>query len=99
MGGHPPHGTNRQGSYRCSSSGCRKVGRRVDLLDRYIEAIVCEELEFTPQRWESLAMEEKRDAVALLIEAVVVRPIPKGRPRNAPFDSGLIEVIKKSMPL
>ncbi|MDH6540659.1 recombinase family protein [Streptomyces sp. SPB4] len=40
MGGHPAHGTNRHASYRCSSSGCRKVGRRADLLDRHVETLV-----------------------------------------------------------
>ncbi|MGW6950641.1 recombinase family protein [Streptomyces xanthophaeus] len=99
MGGHPPHGTNRQGSYRCSSSGCRKVGRRVDLLDLHIGAIVREGLELTWQGWESLSMGEKREAIATIIEAVVVHPLPKGRSRNAPFDPGLIEVIKKRLPL
>ncbi|MEU9717139.1 recombinase family protein [Streptomyces sp. NPDC047976] len=95
MGGHPAHGTNRHASYRCSSSGCRKVGRRADMLDQYVEAIVRKRMDLTLERWQALDVKTKREVIASLIDEIVVRPIPKGRPRNAPFDPGLIEVIPK----
>ncbi|MET9961282.1 recombinase family protein [Streptomyces sp. NPDC006326] len=96
MGGHPPHGTNRHASYRCSSSGCRKVGRRADLVDQYVEAIVCEKLGLTSEQWQAWDTNKKRETIASLIDAIVVHPIPHGRSRNAPFDPGLIEVAMKT---
>ncbi|MGR4882034.1 recombinase family protein [Streptomyces sp. LARHCF249] len=96
MGGHPPHGTNRHASYRCSSSGCRKVGRRADLLERHVEAIVCERAELSAEEWQLLDTKGQRAVIATITDSIVVRPLPKGRTRNAPFDPALIEVIAKT---
>ncbi|MCX5612309.1 recombinase family protein [Streptomyces sp. NBC_00047] len=96
MGGHPPHGTNRYASYRCSSSGCRKVGRRADLLECHVEAFVRERAELTAERWQLLDTKGRRDMIASMVDSIVVRPLPKGRTRNAPFDPALIEVIAKA---
>lgn len=95
MGGHPAHGTNRYASYRCSSSGCRKVGRRADLVDRHVEAFVRERAELTGERWQLLDTKGRRAVIASVVDSIVVRPLPKGRTRNAPFDPVLIEVIEK----
>lgn len=154
MGGHPPRGTNRHPSYRCSAPKCRKVGRRADLVDACVEATVLQALEeryagvrpdqrpypgeaqltvlsacraptklvsmqirdlerdredfyaqqrernllarFTGERWASFDIRQKRLAIAAVVESVVVYPIPKGRPRNAPFDPDLVEVVLRS---
>ncbi|MCX4795011.1 recombinase family protein [Streptomyces sp. NBC_01242] len=151
MGGHPPHGTNRQASYRCSPPGCRKVGRRVDSVDTYVESVVLTELErrfggtgpvdrrypgeeqlaelrarhqpggpirnlihdmerereqflarlaeenflagFTRERWILFDTRRRRGAVSAVVKEIVVHPLPKGRPRNAPFDPAFIEVV------
>ncbi|MFJ9178261.1 recombinase family protein [Streptomyces sp. NPDC102360] len=45
MGGQPPKGTNRHPSYRCVAAGCRRVGRRVDLVDEYVVGIALGALE------------------------------------------------------
>lgn len=123
MGGHPPHGTNRYASYRCSAAGCRKVGRRADLVDAHVESAVLDFLEarsanrlvdsspcatqlsheretplpagFTREQWAGFDVSQKRQAIAAVIEKVVVHPLPKSRPRNAPFDSSLVEVVPR----
>ncbi|MGY0491880.1 recombinase family protein [Streptomyces sp. WG-D5] len=51
MGGQPPRGTNRHPSYRCVAAGCRKVGRRVDLVDEYVVGIALRALE---ERYEGI---------------------------------------------
>lgn len=50
---------------------------------------------FTRGRWNSYDIRQKRLALAAVVESVVVRPIPKDRTRNAPFDPALIEVTLK----
>ncbi|MEU9911420.1 recombinase family protein [Streptomyces sp. NPDC051001] len=52
MGGQTPRGTNRHPSYRCDAAKCRKVGRRVDLVDEYVITVAVPAME-----------EEYRDAV------------------------------------
>ncbi|MBX9423018.1 recombinase family protein [Streptomyces lateritius] len=47
---------------------------------------------FTGERWDSYDIRQKRLALAAVVESVVIRPIPKDRTRNAPFDPTLIEV-------
>ncbi|MDH6540658.1 hypothetical protein M2167_003193 [Streptomyces sp. SPB4] len=49
----------------------------------------------TPEMWQAHDVTAKREAIGSVVDAVVVRPVPKGRPRNAPFDPGLIEVVLK----
>jgi hypothetical protein len=48
---------------------------------------------FRREHWDAFDMEEKRHALAAVIDSVVVLPIPKNRTRNAPFDPALIEVV------
>ncbi|MFB7373648.1 recombinase family protein [Streptomyces sp. NPDC056222] len=50
---------------------------------------------FTRERWTSYDIRQKRLALAAVVESVVIRPIPRNRTRNAPFDPGLIEVTLK----
>lgn len=153
MGGQPAWGTNRHPSYRCVAAKCRKVGRRTDLVDAYVETVPLRALEekyghtapdgsvfpaerqlaklracesptdlarmqmrdlegdqrdfyarqedrnllagFTRERWASFDIRQKRLALSAVIEAVVIRPIPRNRTRNAPFDPSLIEVTLK----
>ncbi|MFJ6083632.1 recombinase family protein [Streptomyces sp. NPDC092369] len=153
MGGQPPRGTNRQSSYRCDAAKCRKVGRRVDLVDEYVIGVALHALEaeygdavpdasafpgeerltllkaceartptmdlqlrdlaedraefyaqqndrnllvgFTPERWASFDIRQQRLALDAVVDEVMIRPIPKTRTRNAPFDPGLIDVVLK----
>ncbi|MFE5592183.1 recombinase family protein [Streptomyces sp. NPDC056549] len=153
MGGQPPRGTNKHPSYRCVAARCRKVGRRADLVDAHVEAVVLRVLEeryrdadpdeaafpaeeqmtrlracvsptdlirmqlcdleedrrdfyaqqaernllarFTRDRWNSYDIRQKRLVFAVVVESVVIRPIPKNRTRNAPFDPALVEVTLK----
>ncbi|WP_406473619.1 recombinase family protein [Streptomyces sp. NBC_01615] len=50
---------------------------------------------FTRARWASFDIRQKRLVLAAVVAEVVIRPIPKDRTRNAPFDPGLITVTLK----
>ncbi|MFJ8657627.1 recombinase family protein [Streptomyces sp. NPDC093795] len=50
---------------------------------------------FAPERWNSYDIRQKRLALAAVVESVVIRPVPEGRTRNAPFDPALVEVTLK----
>ncbi|MFI0984454.1 hypothetical protein [Streptomyces exfoliatus] len=50
---------------------------------------------FTTDRWSSYDIRQKRLALAAVVESVVIRPIPKTRTRNAPFDPALVEITLK----
>ncbi|WP_419997696.1 recombinase family protein [Streptomyces boninensis] len=93
LGGHPAHGTNRYPAYRCSASGCRKVGRRTDLVDTYVAEIVRAQLGIGMDEWQSAGMQGKRSAIARVVRHVVIHPIPAGRSKSAPFDVELLEVV------
>ncbi|HEY5837114.1 recombinase family protein [Streptomyces sp.] len=48
---------------------------------------------FTGRRWEEFDLRQKRIAIAAVVEAVLVRPLPEGRSTRAPFDPALLEVV------
>lgn len=48
---------------------------------------------FTEEKWNGFDLHQKVKAIETVIQAVVIHPIPKGRPRQAPFDPSLIEVV------
>jgi hypothetical protein len=48
---------------------------------------------FTDERWNQFDLRQKRIAIGAVIQAVIVRPFPKGRATRAPFDPSLLEVI------
>ncbi|MFB6529532.1 recombinase family protein [Streptomyces sp. NPDC056399] len=50
---------------------------------------------FTRDRWAAYDIRQKRLALTAVIQSVVIRPVPKNRTRNAPFDPDLIEVVLK----
>ncbi|MGW8766661.1 recombinase family protein [Streptomyces sp. NPDC055815] len=50
---------------------------------------------FTRERWSSYDVRQKRLVLAAVVDSVVIRPIPKNRTRNAPFDPALVEVTLK----
>jgi hypothetical protein len=50
---------------------------------------------FTPERWAAFDIRQQRLALDAVVDEVVIRPIPKTRTRNAPFDPGLIDVVLK----
>ncbi|WP_225850865.1 recombinase family protein [Streptomyces sp. HPF1205] len=47
---------------------------------------------FTRQRWAEFDLRQKRIAVAAVVDAVTVRPLPEGRSTRAPFDPALLEM-------
>jgi hypothetical protein len=51
---------------------------------------------FTRERWVSFDTRQRRLAIAAVVDEVVIRPIPKDRTRNAPFDPDLIEVVLRN---
>jgi DNA invertase Pin-like site-specific DNA recombinase len=52
---------------------------------------------FTDERWEKFDLRQKRIAIGAVLQAVIVRPLPKGRATRAPFDPSLLEVIYRTM--
>jgi hypothetical protein len=51
---------------------------------------------FTRAKWDGMDIAQKRSAIAEVIEAVIVYPLPPGRWTRAPFDPNLLEVIWKT---
>ncbi|MFE6893543.1 recombinase family protein [Streptomyces sp. NPDC057694] len=51
-----------------------------------------------PARWHALCLGERRAAIAEVLEAVIVMPLPPGTSRRAAFDPGLLQVIPKQRP-
>ncbi|WP_406421952.1 hypothetical protein OH809_14805 [Streptomyces sp. NBC_00873] len=48
---------------------------------------------FSRERWMLFDTRRRRGAVSAVVKEIVVHPLPKGRPRNAPFDPAFIEVV------
>ncbi|GAA1375796.1 recombinase family protein [Streptomyces beijiangensis] len=48
---------------------------------------------FSRDRWQTFGLAQKRKAISAVVQAVVVRPLPKGRARHAPFDPSLLEFV------
>jgi site-specific DNA recombinase len=48
---------------------------------------------FTARRWAEFDLRQRRIAVAAVVEAVIVRPLPDGRSTRAPFDPELLDVL------
>lgn len=48
---------------------------------------------FTRERWEGFDMRQKRRAVATVLQAVIIHPLPKGRSRSSEFDPELLEPV------
>ncbi|MFG2835183.1 recombinase family protein [Streptomyces zaomyceticus] len=51
---------------------------------------------FTRDRWAAYDIRQKRLALAAVVHSVVIRPVPRNRTRNAPFDPDLVEVVLKA---
>ncbi|MEU9705629.1 recombinase family protein [Streptomyces sp. NPDC047981] len=51
---------------------------------------------FTREKWNDFDMRQKRQAVATVLQAVIIHPIPEGRSRSAPFDPDLLEPVLRA---
>ncbi|MFT2017692.1 recombinase family protein [Streptomyces sp. 796.1] len=47
-------------------------------------------------KWKDMDLTQKRTAISRIIQAVIVTPIPKGRPLRAPFDPELLRVVPRA---
>ena len=47
-------------------------------------------------KWYEMDLEQKRQAIGLIISAVIVSPLPKGRSKRSPFDPTLLRVVGRS---
>ncbi|WP_149828727.1 hypothetical protein [Streptomyces tailanensis] len=50
-----------------------------------------------PSRWPEMSLDQRRAAIADVLESVTVLPLPPGRSRRAPFDPGLLRVKPMAM--
>ncbi|MGW1608924.1 recombinase family protein [Streptomyces sp. NPDC002285] len=48
---------------------------------------------FTQKKWAEFDMRQKRKAIATVLQAVIIHPIPEGRSRSAEFDPDLLEPV------
>ncbi|MBT2467056.1 recombinase family protein [Streptomyces sp. ISL-66] len=48
---------------------------------------------FSEEKWAGFDMRQKRKAATTVLQAVIIHPIPKGRPRSGAFDPDLLEPV------
>lgn len=48
---------------------------------------------FTHKKWAEFDMRQKRKAIATVLQAVIVHPLPQGRSRSSEFDANLLEPV------
>ncbi|MBC9716885.1 recombinase family protein [Streptomyces sp. TRM66268-LWL] len=52
---------------------------------------------FTREKWEDFDIRQKRKAIATVLQAVIIHPLPQGRARSSAFDADLLEPVFRAV--